>query len=48
MVFLEPGLYESLKLNRVENKAQQAWQGLRHLAILKYSRFLWSMNRVKG
>lgn len=39
-IFLNPGQKVMLKLKLVKIKASLAWQELRHLAVLRYSRFL--------
>lgn len=40
------GQYMSVKWDLVKNRTQRAWRGLRSLAVLRYSNFLWSMNTV--
>lgn len=37
-------IYMSVKWIHAKNKAQWAWEGLTHLVVLRYSRFLWSVN----
>lgn len=44
LVFLKLGLYNRLKWNCVKYRAHGAWQGFRHLDVL---RFLWLVNMVK-
>lgn len=38
LVFLEPVLYKSVKLNLMKNKAHRAWCGFKHLTVFMYSR----------
>lgn len=47
LVFLEPDLYESVKLNWLKNRAQQVWHGFMHF-IFRYTRFLWLVKMVNG
>lgn len=42
-LFLLPGQYVTVNWNQVKNRDQRALRGLSRLALLMYSRFLWSV-----
>lgn len=48
LMFLDPGRYVRQNLNRAKKSAQRACLGLRCLAVVRYSKFLWSVQTIKG
>ncbi len=48
LMFLEPGRYERVKSKRPKKSAHRACLEFNLLAVLMYSRFLWSVQTIKG
>lgn len=47
-VFLQPGLYKSMKSKWAKSRAHWSWWGFKSFTVFSYSLFLWSVNIMKG